>query len=60
MNIRVTGVPNEPENEDTDFSIECSVCGPLGVSADRASVDTTALEHLASHGINIAPFLEPQ
>lgn len=58
MNVRVTGMPNSPEDENTDFSMECSECGPLGVCEDRTSVDSTALAHLEFHGIDITPFLQ--
>lgn len=53
LEITVRAVPLDPGVPDTDYLVECTICGPLG-TFDNSSTDRECVRHLGWHGIDIS------
>lgn len=56
--VQVQGIPCDPDDEETGFMLQCSKCGPMGMVPSAEGVHTWAIHHLASHGVDVRPFME--
>lgn len=56
--VTVTAIPIDPGHDDTDYVVECTLCGPLG-AMDAQETQPTCLAHLRWHGVHTQSNGEP-
>jgi hypothetical protein len=52
--VSVRGIP-VTEEQDTDYIVECSECGPIG-PATGDEVHLICIDHLETHGVDVTPW----
>lgn len=54
----VNAIPLD-DTDDSQFTVECSDCGPLTI-VEKDDVQDTCLDHLKTHGITVPDYINDQ